>query len=281
MIKYLLPPTKTLFSIQPCRESKVVFLGVPFDSNTTCRSGSRFAPWYVRLASEFLEEFSLLYQVDIRECSISDWGNIDVSHGDFRETLRRCNHVIKSITTRQRYIFLGGDHTISLITASIFRDSIDKCVILDAHADFYDEYQGNKYSHACTSKRLGELLGFENISIIGIRSMSRQSKRNLEEFGVEYYTIFDIRDDETILMEHLKKADYISIDMDFFDPSIIPSVACPEPLGYDLKSFIRTIPKIKAKIVDIAEIVPKDPFDLSAIVTATILREIGIQLSLG
>ena len=251
-------------------------MGVPFDSNSSCRSGARFAPWYIRLASEFLEEFSLLYRVDIRDCDISDWGDVDVSFGDFGETLRRIQAVVPSIGA-EGYVFLGGDHTISIPIVHVFSDRIDRCVILDAHGDFYDEYLGNKYSHACVSRRLGEILGFDKISILGIRSLSRDNLRGLEEFGVDYVTMFNL--DENILKKALRAADYLSIDMDFFDPSEVPNVLCPEPMGYSLREFYNLIPHINARFVDITEVAPAGIFDITAISTATLLREILIQVS--
>ena len=279
MPQYLTHPTKTLFSIKPMAMSKVAFLGLPFDGGNTCRQGSRFAPWYVRLSSEFLEEYSILYRRDIRECDISDWGNVVVSYGDFGETLRRADIAIKSLGSK-KYIILGGDHTVSIITASIFRDNIKKCLILDAHPDFYLNYEGNNFLHACVSRRIGEILGFDKIVIMGIRSVSKDSLRELDEFGVEYYTIFDMWDDHKLLEKYIRASDYLSIDMDFFDPAYVPNVSCPEPLGLSVRDFFMLIPKISSRIIDITEIIPQNPFDYTSIVTASLIRELGIQLSI-
>ncbi len=279
MITYTLQPTKTLFSIKAMYTSKVAFLGIPYDAGNTCRAGSRFAPWYIRQSSEFLEEFSMLYRRDIRECDISDWGNINVSFGDFGETLKRVKNVLGSINA-QKYLLLGGEHTISIMVVNTFAERIKKYVQLDAHPDFYENYEGNKFSHACVARRIGETIGFDRITIIGIRSFSKQNIMDLEEFGVRYYTILDVYDDPSILKKEIRSADYLSIDMDFFDPAYVPEVSCPEPMGYNIRDFLMMIPGIGARIVDVTEVVPQSPFDISSITTAILLREIGIQLSI-
>ncbi len=277
--EFLRAPTKSLFSLPSFSESDVLFLGVPFDSNTSCRPGSRFAPWYVRLASEFMEEYSILYNVDIRDLKIGDYGDIDVSFGDFKETIRRATSVIRLIT-KKKLVFLGGDHTVTIVIVNALKENIGKLVVLDAHADFYDEYQGNRFSHACTIRRLSEIIGAENISVLGIRSASKKNLEDMQEFGIEYYTIFDLFNNPSILEDKIKSCDYLSIDLDFFDPSHIPNVSCPEPLGFDVKDFFTIIPRIGAKYVDITELVPFDPLERSAIITASLLREILIRLAL-
>lgn len=279
IFRFLRHPPKPLFSLSSTSDVTVFFMGVPFDSNTSCMPGSRFAPWYVRLASEFIEEYSMLYNVDVRDLRVGDLGDIDVSLGDFKETIYRTNYVVK-LVMEKKLVFLGGDHTITIAIVSALKEKINRLVVLDAHADFYDEYQGNKFSHACTIRRLSEIIGVESISILGIRSASKKNLEDMREFGVEYYTISDLFDNPSILEDKIKSCDYLSIDLDFFDPSHIPNVSCPEPLGFNVKDFFLMIPKIGAKYIDITELVPSSPLDRSTITTASFLREILIKLSL-
>ena len=221
----------------------------------------------------------MIYRVDIRDCDISDWGDVNVSFGDFMETSRRVRHVL-SLINADKFLIMGGGHSISLMIINTFADNVRKCVLLDAHADFYDEYEGNRFSHACVARRIGEIIGFDRLTIMGIRSFSKQNIMDLDEFGVKYYTILELYDDPRILEKEIENADYVSIDMDFFDPSIVPEVSCPEPLGYNYRDFLSVIPRIRARYVDVTEVAPKSPFDISSIVAASLLREIGIQLSL-
>ncbi len=271
-------PTKTLFSVPLARGSKLAILGIPFDSNTSCMQGSRLAPSYIRLASEYLEEYSILYRADIRDLDISDWGDVDVSFGDFSETLRRTAQAIGTIGA-EKYVFIGGDHTVSIMTVMALRRHIEKFVQLDAHADFYEEYKGNKYSHACTLRRIVEILGPERVIIAGIRSASKDCIEGLEEFGVEYYTSFELMEDEDLLARLISKADYLAIDMDVLDPAYVPRVSCPEPLGISPQHLICSLRRLRARFLDITELTPESPFDRSAIVAATIIRESSILMS--
>lgn len=257
----------------------MVVLGIPYDSNQTYITGSRFAPTYIRIASESIEEYSMLQGIDIRNLDISDWGDVEVSFGNFEETSERVEHALKELSFAEKYLFIGGDHTITLFTINFFRGEVRKYVHLDAHGDFEDTYLGSRYTHDSVLRRIGEILGWENICLLGVRSLSQKAHRELENLGIEYYTSLEIKENPEILRDNLRNADYISIDIDVIDPAYAPEVANPEPLGLAPVEIINGLLETKPKFVDVVEAVPRDHTSITAILAATLIREILIILS--
>ena len=253
-------------------------LGIPYDSGQTYQTGSRFFPFFIRLCSDSIEEYSFFFEKDVRECNASDWGDIEVSFGDFEETFRRVERVINKLGDK-KFVFLGGDHSITIMTVSVLRKNIRRYVHLDAHSDFEDSYLGSKFNHDTVLRRVGEILGWDKITLLGVRSMSKKAHHDLKELGVEFYTNIEIKDNPDILRDFLKKADYISLDMDFFDPSIAPEVGNPEPMGLKAEDLILTIKDWNNKYFDVVEGTPKNPGSITAILAATLLREIIIRMS--
>ncbi len=220
-----------------------------------------------------------MQRIDIRELPISDWGDIETSHGNFEETTQRIKRALKEVAFAERYLFIGGDHTITIPIISFFSEKIRKYVHLDAHADFEDSYLGSKYTHGSVLRRVGEIIGWEKIVLVGLRSVSKNAMRELEEYGVEYYTSLEIREDPRILEQKLQSADYISLDIDVIDPPYAPEVANPEPLGLEPLQLIKALINVRPKIVDVVEVVPKDHTSITAILAATIIREVLIAMT--
>lgn len=258
------------------QERRIKVIGIPYDSGQTYLTGSRFAPHLIRLASDSIEEYSLVFKRDVRTIDASDWGDIEVSFGDFTETKRRIHSVLSNVPS-EKYVFIGGDHSITFFIISFLGKRIKNYVHLDAHADFEDMYLGSKINHNCVLRRIGEVLGWERIKLVGLRSVSEKALSDLKKFGVEYYTINDISNNDT-LCDVLSSADYISIDMDIFDPAFAPEVGNPEPFGLNPKNFLICVNKINPRIVDLVELAPRSPSSITAILAASILREIIITM---
>jgi len=271
-------PIKPLFGVKTQEKADIAVIGIPYDSSQSFFSGAKFGPTAIRLAANTLEEYSFIFRKDVRDLSISDWGDIEVSVGDFMKTKKRVFDVLRGINA-EKYLFLGGDHSVTIITVDFLKDKIKRYVHVDAHADFEDEYLGNKFSHDSTLRRVGEMIGFEKITLLGFRSASIKELKALEDFEVETYSIFDILDDEEILPNVLKKADYLSIDIDVFEPSYAPEVGNPEPFGFTPIQFIKHIREISPRYVDIVEVTTTKMESITAILAATIAREILIAMN--
>ncbi|RLF61515.1 MAG: agmatinase [Thermoplasmata archaeon] len=222
------------------KEAKYVVIGIPFDSSQSYRVGSRYAPSFIREASRELEDYDILEDVDLTQLKIADIGNIEVSHGDFKETSKRVIETIKEVVNENRIpVILGGEHTITSMVVQSFERKV-KFVCFDAHLDFREEYLGNMYSHACTLRRVGESIGFENMMVIGVRSALKEEFEEAIGKGVRIVRVDETKSNLKNTIEDFtrNKDIYLSIDMDCFDPREAPGVCNPEPQGLSFTDIV-------------------------------------------
>ncbi len=235
-------------------EADYVVFGIPYDSTQTFRSGSRFAPNAIREASWNLESYSAYFLIDLESVRICDAGNVNCD-GSFDDIVIRTQKLINSFEAFP--IAIGGEHTISY---AVFKNFKDSCyVVFDAHLDLRDEFDGNRFSHACVSRRVYEL--GSNLIVIGVRSFSREELDFAEENCIEFYYSWDlIERGVNPVIEKVSEYEnvYISLDMDVFDPAYAPGVSTPEPLGIHPLHFLKIISAISKRIVgfDVVEVIP-------------------------
>lgn len=271
------PPCVSLFDLPISKKADSAIVGIPFDSTQSTFVGSRFAPLIIRFVSSTLNDYSLLFKRSVSDFPISDWGDVEVIYGDFQGTMKRVHRAL-TIINAKRYAFLGGDHSITVMTVSYLREKIKKYVHIDADPDFEDSYRGFKYYHGCALRRVGEIIGYEKIVLVGYRATTPEELKNLENYGIEMYSTYEILEDESILKEVLQKADYLSLDMDVFDPSYAPEVGTPEPFGLPPSLFLHYIQYSKPRFVDIVELTTSRLDSITATLAAGILRELLIAM---
>jgi agmatinase len=159
-------------------------------------------------------------------------------------------------------VVLGGEHSITLGPVRAFKKKIKDFSVLqlDAHRDLRDSFQGSRHSHACIAKRIIELV---SLTQVGIRSLSK------EEAGKEYknlktFFMKDMIKNEDWIEDAVDSLDsdrvYVTIDMDAFDPSIMPSVGTPEPGGmgwHETLALLKRLSQEKEVIgFDVVELSP-------------------------
>jgi len=162
-------------------------------------------------------------------------------------------------------VTLGGEHMVSLgpVRAHAGHFSDLSILHLDAHSDMRDSYEGDSYSHACIMARAKEIT--ENIVSVGIRSMDSSELKNIKPENMFYASdIYNTKEWIGKVAEKLTEHVYVTIDLDVFDPSIMPSTGTPEPGGlgwYDVIDLLEIVSK-KKNIVgfDVVELCPsKNP----------------------
>lgn len=247
-------------------ESDFVLLGVPFDKTSSFRSGTAGAPKKIRELSYCFEPYMMEYDISLTDLKLHDHGDLKKIE-DIKEMGDKVSEIVKKIIIDEKFpIILGGEHSISPFAISAFDEIFDKInvVVLDAHLDYRDEYEGDRRSHATVVKRLEELEYVEDILVYGVRSMAEESK-DLKK--PDYYK----PDELDIALEKMEKITenpiYLSIDMDVLDPSFAPGVGNPEPYGIkpeDVKKIIESLSKNLVGL-DIVETNPKyDPSDITS-----------------
>ncbi len=176
----------------------------------------------------------------------------------------------------KRPVLLGGDHSITFPIVKAFARRYPELTIfhLDAHPDLYEEFEGNRLSHACPFARIMEAGLAKRLVQIGIRTINRHQREQAQRFGVEVVEMRALPAYEKL------KADgpvYITFDMDVLDPAFAPGVSHREPGGMSVREAIAHLHAIEGEIVgaDLVEFNPvQDVAGVTATVAAKILREI-------
>lgn len=233
-------------------DADYVVYGIPYDATQSFKPGSRFAPNAIREASWNLESYSQFFSFDLYRAKVCDAGNI-LCDGSFEEIGRRVEEFLSKI--KGVPIALGGEHSISVLATRKFKGSC--FLVFDAHFDLRDEFDGSKFNHACTTRRIFEN-GFD-VVIVGVRSGCREEKEFAEKNGIKYKFSWEINSPADILeLVRDKERIYLSIDMDVFDPCFAPGVSTPEPFGLNPLLLLPIFSEISDRIValDIVEVVP-------------------------
>lgn len=233
-------------------------IGVPYDGNAF-KKGSKEGPKAIRRASQRLETFLWHEKRELSDLLYYDCGDINLDFGQNQNLV---------FDTRREKIFIGGDHSISFPLVKHFFDSgeVEKVMVIDAHTDFRNVYKSKKLSNACVMRRIAELVGFENIIEIGVRSSSEEEYALMKD-KVMIYDAEMVREKgvECVLEEIEKEGrreekTYLSIDIDVLDPGIAPGVENPEPCGMSLESLIALIRGImEQKNVVASDVVEVNP----------------------
>jgi agmatinase len=157
-------------------------------------------------------------------------------------------------------VVIGGEHSVSIGSIKAHAKHFENLTVLqlDAHADLREEYNGSKYNHACVMARTKELCP---IVQVGIRSMDSSEKDSMDKSGVFFaMDIYNTTDWIKKVISKLSENVYITIDLDVFDPSIMPSTGTPEPGGllwYDVLELLKTVSEKKNLVgFDVVELCP-------------------------
>ncbi|WP_461866956.1 agmatinase [Thermococcus sp.] len=218
-----------------------VILGVPFDSTTSYKPGTRFGPTLIRQATLNLESYVLDYDVDIAELNISDLGDLSIVAGDVKRTIDRVEETLKDLkhlNPKAFPILLGGEHSVTLGAVKALKPK--SYIVFDAHFDLRNQYEGNPYNHACVSRRISEL-GIKE-AMFGIRSGTKEEVEYAENSDISWIHARDYSFDALIeLVRPLPEPIYLSVDVDAFDISLVPETGTPEAGGLKFWEVIEAL----------------------------------------
>jgi agmatinase len=177
-------------------------------------------------------------------------------------------------------ISLGGDHSITYPIIKALSQKYKNLNILhfDAHPDLYNDFQGNRYSHASPFARIMEEKLAQRLVQIGIRTVNAHQREQIERFDVE---VFGPHEWERALELEFDSPVYISFDIDGLDPAFAPGVSHREPGGLSTRQALDIIQGVKGNVVaaDIVEFNPRmDPLLITGTVCAKLLKEIAAKM---
>lgn len=254
--------------------SDIVMLGMPFDGTVSYRSGSRFAPEMIRLASWGLETYSPYFNKDLEEVNFHDIGDLDFPLGNTYKSLELIKENVEQIYADKKKIFgVGGEHLVTLPVIQAISKFYNNLAVVhfDAHTDLRKEYLGEEMSHSAVIYHIGEIIGFENIKQIDIRSGTKEEFELMEK----YKTRLDFPDQ---LSKLRTKNIFVTIDLDVLDPSIMSGTGTPEAGGLTFNELIDWFKALKGLNIIGADVVELAPhYDASGVSTATatkVIREL-------
>ena len=269
--------------IRTLSKGEVAVLGAPLDENSSFLRGAALAPKSIR---EALHEGSsnMSTEPGIDLATTRGWQDVgDLRLGTGAEAISQIEHSVSMILDRgAKPLVLGGDHSVTYASAKAcalhFRDL--NVLDFDAHPDLYDEYDGNRLSHACPFARLMEEgLGVSLVQI-GIRAANAHQREQARRFGVR---MIEMGTWPPRKMPSLTGKVYLSVDLDGLDPAFAPGVSHHEPGGLTTRDLLNVIHGIDGEVVgaDIVELNPKrDLNGVTARVASKLYKEIvGLMLS--
>lgn len=245
------------------KDSKVVILPFPYEKTTCYGKGTEKGPKAIINASSEME----LYDEENGnsfECGICTLKELKIDKKPEQMAEIACLQVKEILEDNKFVVTLGGEHSITPPIVKAFKEKHDDLGVLqiDAHADLRDEFEGSKNSHACAMRRTIEIC---NVVQVGIRSLSYEEKKFIDEKKLKTFWAKDIFDNDKWFDEAIKtlpNSVYITIDLDGFDPSIMPAVGTPEPGGLSYHQVLRFLKKVcrERNVVgcDIVELLPNE-----------------------
>lgn len=268
-------------------EARFVIFGVPYDRTTSFRPGARFGPAAIRGASSNFEQYDIAHDFDIGSVAIADAGDL-AELGPPEEMVKEVRNFAAELTGRGKFpILLGGEHSVAPPAVEAHR-GLDGVISIDAHLDFRPAYHGSIHSHACSTRRIADIVGVDRIIPVGIRSMSSEERRDAQELGLRYVRSFEILDQGVgptleMLQELSWERIYMTLDIDGIDPAYAPGTGTPEPFGLTPYHVKRMIDELGPRLVgfDINEVSPPWDQGQTAALAARLVREVIVVASGG
>jgi arginase len=256
-------------------------VGVPFDGHSSFLRGAGDAPQKIReaMACSASNSWTEL-GVDLsREGVFEDAHDLEFLEEDAWGAIE--NAVGELIVQGKRPLLLGGDHSITFpilkaLANNRRRGPNPDLTILhfDAHPDLYDDFEGNRLSHACPFARIMEAGLAKRLVQVGIRTLVGHQREQAEKFGVE---VIEMRALPAYDKLRAEGPVYLSFDIDVLDPAFAPGVSHREPGGMSVREAIAHLHAIAGEIVgaDVVEFNPvADVAGVTATVAAKIVKEI-------
>ncbi len=251
-------PTTTDFE-----HARVIIFPVPLDRTTSYVPGTRNGPQEILVASSHMELWDEETQTDVHSIGIFTLPEMEFPFATLDEVMKEIQRVASELVARDKFIVaLGGEHAITgpLVAAVAARHPGLSVLQIDAHADLRQTFMGSPHNHACAMRRVVE---HAPATQVGIRSLSTEEAAAAPTLPTTIFYDYKMRQDPNWMdrvVDSLSETVYITIDVDGFDPAIMPATGTPEPGGlswYEGLSLLRRVIE-RRKVVgcDIVELSP-------------------------
>ena len=261
---------------------RVALFGVPYDGTTSFRPGTRFGPAAIREVSTGLETYCPHLDRDLEDLAYADIGAVEIPYGDPEPVVDAVCHATSTVLAAgMKPLMLGGEHSISSgAVAAVAKQHPDLVLVqLDAHADLRHEWLGARHSHACAMRRCLEVLPSQQLMQIAIRSGTRDEFKELQSSG----RLISVQDIPNRMSELRGRPIYLTVDLDWFDPAVMPGTGTPEPGGFvwnDFSAVINELRHHRLMGADVVELAPQlDPSGISSVLAAKVTRSLLLLMA--
>jgi len=274
-------------------EVDVAVLGIPFDTATTNRPGARFGPEAIRAASTMLRPYNPVQDAQVfGRLSVADLGDVRVTPGNAEKTVGQIAEQLEPIVrSGARTLCLGGDHLIVLgeLRAHAAVHGPLGVVLLDAHADVWDTYCGERYYHGSPFRRAVEeglidpgrsLLGGMRGSLYGPDDVAMPADLGFEVIDCEELATISYEEYGARVRERVGDGPlFLSFDVDVLDPAFAPGTGTPEAGGLATREalgYVRALRGLGFSGYDVVEVSP--PYDGLGQPTAVAAANVAFEL---
>ena len=271
----------------------VAVLGVPFDTGTTMRAGTRFGPEAIRSVSVMLRPYNPAQETKVfGSLSVVDRGDVEVTPQNGERTVEQIAEALAPVVRAEvTTLTLGGDHSIVLgeLRAHAAVHGPLGLVLLDAHADLWDQYYGERFFHGTPFRRALEegLLDPSRSLLAGMRGSlyGPEDVALPTDFGFEVLTCDELASLDPAEYGARVRARvgtgplFLSFDIDVLDPAFAPGTGTPEAGGLSTREalgFLRSLAGLRFSGFDVVEVSP--PYDGPGQPTAVAAANVAYEL---
>ncbi len=226
--------------------SKIAVIPVPYEASTSYIQGTKNGPGAIIEASQNVELYDEETGREVYKEGIITAKPVNFE-GDVESDFDKITQQFSGFLKEGKFLVgVGGEHSVSFPAYRAFHQHFDNISILqlDAHSDLRESYDGSIYSHASVMKRIYGLN--KNIVQVGIRSQCEEEARFIKENSINTFYAHDLKkkDLSDSILDVLNKNVFITIDVDYFDPSVIPATGTPEPGGFYWDETLQFLKKV-------------------------------------
>lgn len=261
-----------------------VVLPIPYEATTSWGTGTRYGPEAILDASRYVELYDEELDDEPYRGGVCTLPAIELTHAGPEAAVAELQRLYARLleAAGARFVVgLGGEHSISSAPAAAWIDRLgDELSVLqlDAHADLRAAYHGSPWSHASVMRRILDRTG--NIVAVGIRSLTAEEAALIRQRGIVTVFAEELRRPGWVerAVDALRQNVYITFDVDFFDPSLLPGTGTPEPGGGDWWQALDLLRAVFAERnvvgADVVELAPRHGDLASPMTTAKLVYKL-------
>lgn len=251
------------------KRAAVHILPVPYEATTSYLGGARNGPQAILDASRAVELYDHELDDEPYVVGVATLPDVHLTNAGPEAAMGELRRAYARVADGGKFvIMLGGEHSISgppiLEHAARLRKKGRKLSVLqlDAHGDLRDTWEGTPFSHACVMRRVADHV---NLVQVGIRAIDASERRLMRRRKDTITTVFaeEVASGEQWIdrvLAALGKDVYLTIDVDYFDPSLVPSTGTPEPGGGTWYPTMRLLERVfqekRVVAADVVELAP-------------------------